>query len=195
VPPNCTKILNEWGLQSELAKVATRVQASSFMDLETGEKKGYLEWKEDVIQETGADFLLMAYDDLHRMLYRLATSSCRVKVTSNTSVTTVSIDEKSRLPHAVLANGDILEADVIVGADGYMSVVRADVTDQEYEGRSTGMSVWTVTIPAETIKSEPLIADLIDAPEWPVWMGNSCSVLGANSSELNHTPVLIKLYI
>ena len=32
VPPNCTKILNEWGLQSELAKVATRVQASSFMD-------------------------------------------------------------------------------------------------------------------------------------------------------------------
>lgn len=28
--------------------------------METGEPIGYLEWKEDVIQETGADFLLMA---------------------------------------------------------------------------------------------------------------------------------------
>ena len=28
--------------------------------VETGEAIGYLEWKEDVIQETGADYLLMA---------------------------------------------------------------------------------------------------------------------------------------
>ena len=28
--------------------------------VETGETIGTLEWKEDVIQETGADFLLMA---------------------------------------------------------------------------------------------------------------------------------------
>lgn len=45
------------------------------------------------------------------------------------------------------------------------------------------------------MKGEPLIADLIDAPEWPVWMGDSCSVLGADSCELDHMLVLIKLYV
>lgn len=52
-----------------------------------------------------------------------------------------------------------------------------------------------VTIPVEVMKGEPLIADLIDAPEWPVWMGDSCSVLGADSCELDHMLVLIKLYV
>ena len=77
------------------------------------------------------------------MLYKLATSTGRVKATFDTSVSTVSINEESGLPLAVLANGDVLQADVIVGADGYRSVVRNAVTDQEYEGASTGMSVWT----------------------------------------------------
>lgn len=31
-----------------------------YFAVETGETIGRLEWKEDVIQETGADFLLMA---------------------------------------------------------------------------------------------------------------------------------------
>ena len=81
MPPNLSKILLEWGLRDELAKVSTRVRASTFYSsewpapadcftglieirgcvvVETGEPIGYLEWKEDVIQETGADFLLMA---------------------------------------------------------------------------------------------------------------------------------------
>lgn len=77
------------------------------------------------------------------MVYRLATSTGLVKVTFDASVTAVSIDETSGLPHALLANGEFIQGDVIVGADGYRSVVRDAVTDQEYEGTSTGMSVWT----------------------------------------------------
>lgn len=77
------------------------------------------------------------------MVYRLATSTGRVKVSFNTPVTTVSIDEKSGRPHALLANGEFIQADVIIGADGYKSVVREVVTDQEFEGTPTGMTVWT----------------------------------------------------
>ena len=78
-----TICLLEWGLKDELAKLATRVRASTFYSskcprqplvvlsgthacfvVETGEAIGSLEWKEDVIQETGADFLLMAVRSL-----------------------------------------------------------------------------------------------------------------------------------
>lgn len=90
-----------------------------------------------------APAFFLQYDDLHRMVYRLATSTGLVKVTFDASVTAVSIDETSGLPHALLANGEFIQGDVIVGADGYRSVVRDAVTDQEYEGTSTGMSVWT----------------------------------------------------
>lgn len=75
------------------------------------------------------------------MLYKLATST-GATVTFDTSVTTVSTDE-SDIPHALLANGEVLKADVIIGADGSNSAVRDAVTDQENEGRPSGMSVFT----------------------------------------------------
>lgn len=77
VPPNLTKILVEWGLEEELERATQKCRGSTFhscgyfklvlrfshndsiCEVETGEPIGYLEWREDVLQETGADFLLM----------------------------------------------------------------------------------------------------------------------------------------
>jgi salicylate hydroxylase len=67
----------EWGLEEQLEKATQKCRGSTFhscgytillpfvleililVEVETGEPIGYLEWKEVVIQETGADFLLM----------------------------------------------------------------------------------------------------------------------------------------
>jgi salicylate hydroxylase len=61
----------------------------------------------------------------------------------NSSVTTVSVDEESQTAHAFLANGEIMKADIIVGADGYRSVVRDVVTNQNNDGKPGGLSVLT----------------------------------------------------
>jgi len=174
VPPNLTALLYGWGLEDQLTKVATRVRATTFREIETGKTIGYLEWKEDVIRETGADYLIMAYDDLHRMLYKLATS-VGAKFIYDTTVTTVSIDEDSAMAHALLANGEVLEADIIIGADGYRSVVRDVITDSTNEGIPSGLSTYTATIPMDAMRPDTELFDLATTPEWPLWMGDNCS--------------------
>lgn len=76
------------------------------------------------------------------MLYKLATS-VGAKFIYDTTVTTVSIDEDSAMAHALLANGEVLEADIIIGADGYRSVVRDVITDSTNEGIPSGLSTYT----------------------------------------------------
>jgi salicylate hydroxylase len=65
------------------------------------------------------------YADFYAMLYNLAVSS-GVTITFNTEV--VSVDEVKDAPRALLADGTILTADLIIGADGSQSVAREAVT-------------------------------------------------------------------
>lgn len=74
------------------------------------------------------------------MLHRLATSA-GAKVIYDASVTTVSVDEETETAHALLANGEVMKADIIIGADGYRSVVRDVITDQDNDGTPSGMSI------------------------------------------------------
>ncbi|KAJ7476866.1 hypothetical protein B0H11DRAFT_2234833 [Mycena galericulata] len=173
VPPNLTKILIEWGLGEELKKCQT-CRKTAFMSLDTGSTLGYLEWKEDVLRETGGNFLLMRYDDLYRMLYRLAISGGAV-VTFNTTVTSV---EFTTPPSVHLANGKTLAADLIIGADGSKSMMRELVTETEDSGKDSGFTFYTAIIPIERMARDPELAHWAHVPQWPIWMGANRCALG-----------------
>ncbi|KDQ61756.1 hypothetical protein JAAARDRAFT_55091 [Jaapia argillacea MUCL 33604] len=170
LPPNLTKILIEWGLEKELYDKTEPCRGSSFRDLETGERVGWLEWKEDVIKETGGEFLLIHHNDLHQMLYDLAIS-VGVRVSFDTAITSIGVDGKSARssPLAKLSTGETVRPDVIIGADGRTSVVRGIISQAagsyEEEGVDLGMSVWTLTIPTEMLKNDPELLGLTQSPE------------------------------
>ena len=63
------------------------------------------------------------------MLYNLAVSA-GATITYNTEVVSVSVDPVKEAPRAILADGTILTADLIIGADGSQSVVREAVVGQ-----------------------------------------------------------------
>lgn len=175
VPPNLCKILYEWGLQEELA-TATRCRKSAFHSIETGQVMGYLEWQEDVIQETGGEFLLMHYEDLYKLLYRLALSQ-GVTVHFNAHITSVSFDDEKELPSITLADGSIQYADLVIGADGYHSVVREAVTGEPDRGTDSGNTFFSIVIPAEKMKADPDWGKWLQASEWPMWMGDNRVIL------------------
>ncbi|KAF8159719.1 hypothetical protein B0H34DRAFT_748513 [Crassisporium funariophilum] len=170
VPPNLCKILYEWGLQEQLSK-ASKCCKSAFHSLETNEIIGYIEWQDDVIRETGGDFLVMHYDELYRMLYTLATSE-GATVFFNTEITSVSFDGAKELPTALLGDGTKLIADLIIGADGCHSVVREAVTEESDHGVPSGLTFFSITVPAETLKDDPDWSKWLAVQEWPVWMGD-----------------------
>jgi salicylate hydroxylase len=82
------------------------------------------------------------YDDLHRLLYRLATST-GTEVTYNVCVDRVSVDNNAETVRAFLENGEVTTADIIIGADGYRSIVRDVVTKRDNNGRPSGTTVLT----------------------------------------------------
>lgn len=88
----------------------------------------------------GRDFL--QYGDLYNMLYKLALSTGAI-VSFNTTITSVSVDGVGMIPSVTLADGTILSADVVVGADGARSSVRDFVNGMPDDGVGSGYSLYT----------------------------------------------------
>ena len=105
-------------------------------------------------------------------------------VTFNSVATSVFVDKSTNIPHVHLASGETLHADVVIGADGYQSIVRQVVSQKDDDGVDSGMSTITlvgichmvgdrldvhlcarITIPSELMKSDPELANLPDMPE------------------------------
>jgi salicylate hydroxylase len=83
-------------------------------------------------------------------------------------------------PTVRLKTGEVLQADVIVGADGLRSIVRRVVSNDETEPPSTGLNTYMGGVPmSEVCKCAPLkqLADV----GWMVWMGDGRVVSGASS--------------
>ena len=83
-------------------------------------------------------------------------------------------------PSVRLKTGEILHADVIVGADGLRSIIRQVVTGEtEPEVTSTGLSIYAGTVPMSEIRKHPPLKQLTDG--WSVWVGEGRAVLGASN--------------
>ncbi|TFK90818.1 FAD/NAD(P)-binding domain-containing protein [Polyporus arcularius HHB13444] len=178
VPPNLSKILRQWVGEEELMKISTRCVGTPFHHLRTGDLVGYFHWKPAVMAETGGEFLLMHHDDLVRLLHRLATGA-GAKVLLNSKVTSIRQGtRRSSRPKVTLANGDVLIADILIGADGYKSIVRDVVLGEEDCAKPGGMTLYTGVIKAEDMLQDPELRPYALADEWPIFMGAHRSVCG-----------------
>ena len=77
-------------------------------------------------------------------------------------------------PTVRLRTGEILHADVIIGADGRRSIVRRVVTDEDEEPQTTsyGLSHYTGSVPTTEIRKYAPLKQLVDIG-WPIWFGDS----------------------
>ncbi|KAH7927839.1 FAD/NAD(P)-binding domain-containing protein [Leucogyrophana mollusca] len=152
LPPNLTNILYEWGLGDKIAQQAQRTCGSECISLDTGEVVGRLLWLEEIMTEIGAEFLLMHYADLHSILHAAALAA-GAHISYNATVVSVLANP----PRVRLANGEELQADMVIGADGPHSLVR-DAIEGERENNvsdRSSLSTYLATIPREQLKKEP----------------------------------------
>ena len=99
------------------------------------------------------------------------------------NVTSTSIagpSSRTLRPSVRLNTGEILHADVIIGADGQRSIVRRVVTEEaEPEAISTGLGVYTGSVSMSEIRKHAPLRQLAEG--WLVWLGERCAVLGTSN--------------
>ncbi|KAH9933423.1 uncharacterized protein B0H18DRAFT_1083066 [Fomitopsis serialis] len=202
VPPNVSKLLAQWVPREELLRIGIPCAGTPLRHLDDdGKYVGFLHWKADVMRELGGDFLVMHHEDLHRLLYELATS-VGVRVDFETEVVAVHQgSDKVPNPSVSLSTGEVITADFLIGADGPRSIVRKTVLGREDIVEPSYLTVYTTTIPGEKMREDPEMRQWLESPDWPIWMGNNRSIcetwedlVPVNSLDFSsHAPIVQKL--
>ncbi|KAG2114824.1 hypothetical protein DEU56DRAFT_841667 [Suillus clintonianus] len=173
LPPNVSKVLFHWGLEGPLRQVSITSRAMEVDIYETGEFIGTHRWEEEVLRETGGEFLFLHHDGLRRVLYEAAIAA-GAQVRAGATVVSVSGDR----PHVTLSTGETLLADVIIGADGRSSLVQQAIVGKDiFDAAPYQHLFYNTTVPGALMRADPQLALFFKQPveTMYVWLGNNRS--------------------
>lgn len=165
VPSNAARILLKFGLGAALKKVATYPEARDYRGWDTGECLYYTPLGQKAEAHFGspyyaahrAELLDVLLSELDEDAVRLGSRVERV-------------DQDGRGVTLTLGDGTTAQGDILVGADGIHSTVRAQLFGKELP-RYTGNVAWRGLVPAERI------AHLNLGNVVGVWMGPNRSIV------------------
>ncbi|KAI0780295.1 hypothetical protein C8Q74DRAFT_1416832 [Fomes fomentarius] len=175
LPPNSTKMYYRWGLEERLRKCAIKSRGrGTYGTVDSGSVIASQDWEEEMMEEIGGDFLLVhvrcgfsiivfalplsstfahavQYTHLRETLAEFA-EELGATIRHGPEAEVVSVHADPQRPSVTLKSGEIVYADVVVGADGnyWSGCTRRelmDVLEQEDEHEPTGIAVYNSIIP------------------------------------------------
>ncbi|KAG2121796.1 hypothetical protein BD769DRAFT_1650035 [Suillus cothurnatus] len=170
--PNVSRLLIRWGLGPSLEELGVKIQALSFKRWSNDEVVGWTPFGDVINKEYGSPFYLLHRADLHHMLYEATEPHCTIRVNSRV----VSVDPSK--PSVTLASGEVVTADLLIGADGVKSVAREYVVGGPDKPRVTGDAAYRATIPAEKLLQDDELKPLVEKMESNLWMGPGGHIVG-----------------
>lgn len=108
------------------------------------------------------------------MLFDLASSRTKLRLAS----TVISLDPS--VPSLTLESGEILKADLIVGADGVKSMIREVVLGEPVKAVPTGDAAYRVIVPTAKMMEHEDLRPFVEYPEMTGWMGPGKHVMAYN---------------
>ncbi|KAJ7859502.1 hypothetical protein B0H14DRAFT_2506642 [Mycena olivaceomarginata] len=164
--PNVSRLLIRWGLRERLEQVAVKPRAITFMRYKDGERVGWTRWGDTMERDYGAPYYHIHRADLMDMLLDLARPYMTLRLNSRV----IAVDPQEG--KVTLENGDVILADLIVGADGIKSLVRDAVAGGPPSPPvPTGHAAYRAVISTKGMISDPILKPLVDRGEMTGWMG------------------------
>ena len=160
---NAVKVLQAIGIEPALEATGVKPKAFEFRRFNTGELLHRIPLGDAHKEKHGAAYYQMHRRDLHdalvAALHRLAPDAVRLDAQVR------QVCEDAEGAEVVLASGERLRAELVVGADGVKSQVRQHVlgTDKPV---FTGQVVWRVLVPVDRVPLE-LRTDIVST----IWCG------------------------
>ena len=171
VSPNATRLLLRWGLGPALRAYGVEPTAISIRRYDTGERVGYHSCIPYMVRDHGAPNYQVHRADYHAMLHRLACTAPGVRICLGSAVKDVQPDPAVvGGPSVTLASGEVLYADLVVGADGLKSTLQKIVTSLDDMPEPTGDAAYRAVISTDLMLEDPELRPFVERPEATVWM-------------------------
>ncbi|MFF2009993.1 FAD-dependent monooxygenase [Streptomyces sp. NPDC058195] len=161
--PNCTRILDDYGLLEEARRLGVVPDAMVMRDAVDGDELTRLDLR-DLEKRYGYPYLVIHRSDLHGLLLRACERAGVELITGAEAVAYENTDGGARV---TLASGETHEAGVVIAADGLNSVARTLLVDDEPV--SSAYVAYRGTVPAELPRARSA-----DLSEVVVHVGPAC---------------------
>jgi salicylate hydroxylase len=157
--PNASKIVTSWGLD-EFLEACEPVVDEGFRIMDTDGK--VLNEISTSARAFGADRVIYHRQDLHSALKAAATSHTRpgTPVRLRTGCPVRKVDTLAG--KVELASGEVVDGDLIIGADGIRSVVRDSVLESSVQSVPTGLCAYRLLIPTANLKNLDVSKEVFD---------------------------------
>ena len=159
---NATHVLHHLGLGPALAEVGVRPGAYVFRLHDTGEEIQRFTLSDEHEKLHGAPYYQVHRADVHGLLAARVLELKRAAIRLNCRV--VGFQESSDGVKLRLADGTIVQGDLLVGADGLKSVI-CQQTFGNVPATYTGDAAWRITVPVERLPQDFMEQVMM------VWMG------------------------
>ncbi len=145
--PNCSRVLHYLGLEQALKRCAFLPEGTEFRDWKNGRVISARPLGDTVVSQYGNPYYHIHRGDLLRVLVDAATSQSGIRLHTNTRVTG-HVDHGDSIE--VQTNGSSHTGDLLVGADGIHSVIRAGIWG-EARPTFTGNVAWRALVPTDRL--------------------------------------------
>ncbi len=174
---NSVKVLYDLGLRAALDQVAVKPRDYEFRRFDTGELMHKIPFAQAHEREHGAPYYHLHRADFHRILVDKVLSLDPGCIALNAKVTGFS--ENGGGVTLKFADGSSEKGDVLLGADGIKSAIRAQIHG-ETRVHYTGFVAWRFTVPRRKLPAK--LMDIVGA----VWCGpkNHCVVYWLRRGEV-----------
>jgi salicylate hydroxylase len=185
IGPNGVKVLRALGLEDELMRNAFEPFSIMSITWDEGRLRFRQPLKAVAREKYGAPYMSAHRVDLHNML-RLAIGDTPLHLGANC----VGAETAGNTAAARFADGSTAEADIVVGADGIRSAIRAQHFGAD-RPRFTEMMAWRCIVPMECVPTRVGPGGEVAIPhgEYFGWIGPNghviCYPIGAKGDKLN----------
>ncbi|KAF2766202.1 FAD/NAD(P)-binding domain-containing protein, partial [Teratosphaeria nubilosa] len=179
LPPNATRVMDRFGLMPQLyAAGCTSKSCNRVLRWDSGEEIGRRPGETWAETKFGYRWHVM-----HRADYQfvLAAEAERLGAELRLGQDVASVESHDLKPLVRLADGETLEGDVVIGADGLRSLVRTAVLGHVQEPAESGDMAYRVTLPKSALEDDeghdPFLRSIVHDRVNAIWWGPNMHVV------------------